>query len=121
MQRYILGRLLLLIPTLFGVSLIIFVIMRMLPGDVAVVALGGGQGVSEQQIKEYRKELGLDRPLVVQYLDWAGGLLRLDLGTSLLTKQPIADDIKNRLPVTAELAIATVIVSTLIAVPIGVL
>lgn len=121
MQRYIAGRLLLLVPTLFGVSLIIFVIMRLLPGDVAVIALGGGQGVSEQQIAEYRKELGLDRPLAVQYAEWVGGLLRLDAGTSLLTKASISSELKNRVPVTAELALGAVLLSTLIALPVGVL
>lgn len=73
MQQYIAGRLLLLVPTLFGVSVIIFVIMRLLPGDVAIIALGGGQGVSEEQIAQYRRDLGLDRPLLVQYLEWVGG------------------------------------------------
>ena len=121
MQRYIAGRLLLLVPTLFGVSVIIFVIMRLLPGDVALVALGGGQGVSEEQIAQYRRELGLDRPLVVQYVDWIWGLLRLDAGNSLLTKAPISQEMKNRLPVTGELALGAVVLSTLIALPVGIL
>ena len=121
MQRYVAGRMLLLIPTLFGVSLIIFVIMRMLPGDVAQVALGGGQGVSEAQIKQFRKDLGLDRPIAVQYVEWIGGLLRLNAGKSLLTKAPITEELKSRLPVTAELAIGAVILSTLIALPVGIL
>jgi peptide/nickel transport system permease protein len=120
-QRYIAGRLLLLIPTLFGVSLIIFVIMRLLPGDVAEVALGGGQGVSPEQIAQFRRDLGLDRPIPVQYVEWVGGLLRLDAGTSLLTRAPISEELKSRLPVTAELALGAVIVSTLIALPVGVL
>jgi peptide/nickel transport system permease protein len=120
-QRYIAGRMLLLLPTLFGVSLIIFVIMRWLPGDVALIALGGGQGVSEEQIAQYRADLGLDRPLVVQYVEWVGGLLRLDPGTSLLTKAPIASELKERIPVTAELAIGAILLSTMIALPVGVL
>jgi peptide/nickel transport system permease protein len=120
-RNYVIGRVLLLIPTLFGVSLIIFVIMRLLPGDVAVVALGGGQGVSEQQIQDYRRRLGLDRPIPVQYADWVGGLLRLDLGRSLLTNQPIRDDLLKRLPVTMELAFGAVLLSVVIALPVGIL
>jgi peptide/nickel transport system permease protein len=106
---------------MFGVSVIIFAIMRWLPGDVALIALGGGQGVSEEQIAQYRKDLGLDRPLAVQYVEWIGGLARLDPGTSLLTKAPIRDELKNRIPVTAELAIGAILLSTLIALPVGVL
>lgn len=121
MQRYIVGRILLLFPTLIGVSLIIFVIMRLLPGDVAAAALGGGTGVSEEQLAQYRNDLGLNDPIPVQYLDWLGGLVRLDPGRSLLTKVPIRDELKNRLPVTAELAIGAVLLSTLIALPLGVL
>lgn len=121
MQRYIAGRILLVIPTLFGVSLIIFVIMRLLPGDVAVIALGGGQGVSEEQIAQYRTELGLDRPKWRQYIDWVSDLARLDAGRSLLTKAPISEELSNRLPVTGELALGAVLVSTLIALPVGVL
>lgn len=121
MQRYIAGRILLVIPTLFGVSLIIFVIMRLLPGDVAVIALGGGQGVSEEQIAQYRTELGLDRPKWRQYVDWVSDLARLDAGRSLLTKAPISEELSNRLPVTGELALGAVLVSTLIALPVGVL
>lgn len=121
MQRYIAGRLLLLLPTLLGVSVIIFVIMRLLPGDVAVIALGGSQGVSEEQIAQYRKELGLDRPLAVQYAEWIWGLVRLDAGRSLLTKAPISEELANRLPVTGELALGAVVLSTLIALPVGIL
>jgi peptide/nickel transport system permease protein len=121
LQRYIAGRLLLLVPTMIGVSMIVFVIMRALPGDVALIALGGGQGVSEEQIAQYRKDLGLDRPLAVQYVEWVWGLVRLDPGKSLLTKASISSEIKNRIPVTAELALGAVVLSTLIALPVGIL
>src|SRR5215212_9726925 len=121
LQRYIAGRLLLLVPTMIGVSMIVFVIMRALPGDVALIALGGGQGVSEQQIARYRTDLGLDRPLAAQYVDWVWGLVRLDPGKSLLTKASISSEIKNRIPVTAELALGAVLLSTLIALPVGIM
>ncbi len=121
MQRYIAARLLLLIPTLIGVSLIIFVIMRALPGDVAEIALGGAQGVTEEQKAQYRRDLGLDDPLHIQYVKWVGGLVRLDAGTSLLTKASISGELKSRLPVTGELALGAVLLSTLIALPVGIL
>ncbi|MFN8559825.1 MAG: ABC transporter permease [Dehalococcoidia bacterium] len=121
MQRYIAGRLLLLLPTLFGVSLIIFAIMRWLPGDVVEIALGGAQGVTEEQKAQYRRELGLDRPLAVQYVEWVGRLLRLDAGTSLFTKATISSELKSRLPVTGELALGAVLFSTALALPVGIL
>lgn len=119
MQRYIAGRLLLIFPTLVGVSLIVFFIMRIIPGDPVEVILGG-EGGSEAQKARLRQQLGLDRPKAVQYLDWAGGMLRLDFGTSVLNGDPIGDDIANRLPVTAELAFGAVLISTLIALPLGI-
>jgi peptide/nickel transport system permease protein len=121
MQRYILGRLALLVPTLIGVSMIVFVIMRLLPGDPVEVITGGGQGVTEAQRQQLREQLGLTKPRVVQYAEWAGGLLRFDLGRSVLNGDPIARDLKKRLPVTAELAFGAVAVSVLIAVPLGML
>jgi peptide/nickel transport system permease protein len=120
-QRYVVGRLLLFIPTLIGVSLIIFVIMRVLPGDVVEILLGQGQNVTEEQKAKLREELGLNRPLPVQYVEWLGDLARLDLGRSKLTRAPVTGELRNRLPVTAELAVGAVIVSTLIALPAGIL
>ena len=121
MQGYIAARLLLLVPTLIGVSIIIFVIMRLLPGDVVESVLGSAQGVTEEQKAQYRRELGLDRPWPRQYADWVWDLLRLDLGTSLFTKASISQELKNRLPVTGELALGAVLLSTLIALPVGIL
>jgi peptide/nickel transport system permease protein len=110
-----------MVPTLLGVSMIIFVIMRLLPGDVVEVALGGAQGVTEEQKAQYRHELGLERPWPQQYVEWVGGLLRLDAGTSLFTKASISEELKNRLPVTLELAAGAILLSTMIALPVGVL
>src|SRR5262249_27326574 len=121
MQRYVAGRLLLLPPTLIGVSLIIFIIMRLLPGDVVEIVLGTAQGVTEKQKAELRHNLGLDRPLPLQYAEWAGGLLKLDPGRSIFTRASISGELKNRLPVTAELALGAVVLSTLIALPVGIL
>lgn len=124
MVTYILQRLLLVIPTLFGVSIVIFVIMRMLPGDVARQILtggGSGQGVTEEQVSKLRQELGLNAPLPVQYMRWAGGIIRFDPGTSLQPSQDkIRDLITERAPVTGELALGAVLMGILIAVPLGI-
>src|SRR5689334_15819120 len=104
MASYILQRLLLVIPTLFGVSLVIFVIMRMLPGDVARQILtggGSGQGVTEEQVSKLRHDLGLDAPLPVQYMRWISGIVRFDPGRSLQPSQDkIRDLLVERAPVT---------------------
>ncbi len=121
MQRYVAGRLLLLPPTLIGVSLIIFTIMRLLPGDVVEIVLGTAQGVTEEQKAQLRRDLGLDRPLPVQYAEWIGGLVKLDTGRSLFTKARISSELKDRLPVTAELALGAVLLSSAIALPVGIL
>jgi peptide/nickel transport system permease protein len=124
MANYILHRVLLVIPTLLGVSLVIFVLMRMLPGDVARQILtggGSGQGVTEEQVSKLRQELGLNEPLPVQYVRWLSGMVRLDPGRSLQPSQDkISDLVLERAPVTIELAIGAVLVGLLIAVPLGI-
>lgn len=110
--------------TLLLVSVIIFGIMRVLPGDVARIMLGGtGEGavIDEGQLHAVREQLGLNRPLHDQYLMWLSGFLRLDLGNSYRYKTPVFDELKNRIPVTLELATLTMVVATLLAVPLGVL
>ncbi|MFH1484596.1 MAG: ABC transporter permease [Chloroflexota bacterium] len=123
MQRYIARRLLMLLPVLLGVSILIFLIMRVIPGDPAIMILaGGGQGgFTEEELQDLRHKLGTDRPLHEQYLSWVLGLLRLDVGNSLVTARPVLADIAQRIPVTAEFAILTVIISLTISLPIGVL
>jgi peptide/nickel transport system permease protein len=125
MVTYIMQRLFLVIPTLLGVSFVIFVIMRLLPGDVARQILtggGSGQGVTQEQVDKLRKELGLDAPIPVQYVHWVTGMMRLDPGRSLQpSRDPIRDLIAERAPVTLELAAGAILVALLIAVPLGVL
>ncbi|MBI2909054.1 MAG: ABC transporter permease [Chloroflexi bacterium] len=123
MRQYILRRILLLIPVLVGVSLIIFTLMRVLPGDVAVMMLsGGGQtAVDPEAAAKLRRELGLDRPIYVQYVDWVWQLVHLDAGKALRTDIPVFQEILRRLPLTLELAALSVIVSLLISLPIGVI
>jgi len=123
-QRYVIGRLMSLVPTLIGVSLIIFLVMRALPGDVARQILtggGSGQGVSQQQVDQLHRALGLDDPLPVQYWHWLTGVVRLNPGDSLFSHHPIMDEITARMPATIELAAGAVIFSLLFALPAGIL
>jgi peptide/nickel transport system permease protein len=118
-KRYILRRLGLAIPTLVFVSVIVFTMMRLMPGDV-VTRMVEGQAYAPT-IEALRKELGLDRPAYQQYLQWIGGIvLRGDFGTSYWTRQPILDEFVARFPVTLELAGLTILVSVALGVLVGV-
>jgi peptide/nickel transport system permease protein len=119
MGRYALQRLLLVIPTLLLVSVFVFAIVRAIPGDVVDMMLEQFQ--YGKDAAELRARLGLDRPLVEQYLTWAGGILRGNLGQSLWTNRPAALDIAARFPVTITLSLLSIAVSLLLALPVGVL
>lgn len=124
MKAYVLKRALLFVPVLFLVSAIIFTIMRIVPGDVADQILAGPEGegrYSQQDYDALRHRLGLDRPLHEQYIAWVGSILRLDLGRSLLSNEAVLDELVRRLPLTLELALVTLVVSLLVAIPAGVL
>ena len=124
MRKYIIRRVLLFIPTLIGVSIAIFIILRVIPGDIASIILGGpsGEGAySLEELEELREQLGLNRPIVVQYLDWAWSMLRGDLGDSYLLSRPISDELRRQFPVTLQLAFFTALVVSAIAIPIGIL
>jgi peptide/nickel transport system permease protein len=122
-RTYILKRVLLIVPTLLGVAAIVFLIMRVIPGDVALMILGGdeGGGVDQQQVAALRERLGLDRPLIVQFGAWLWGVLRFDFGNSLWTGQPIVHELAIRLPLSLQLALMATFVSVLIAIPLGTL
>ena len=123
MRTYILKRLLLIIPTLLGVAVIVFLIMRVIPGDVALMILGGDDGgqINQQQVDALRQQLGLDRPLIVQFATWLWGVVRFDFGNSLWTGQPIVHELAIRLPLSLQLALMATFVSVLIAIPLGTL
>ncbi|MCO5223076.1 MAG: ABC transporter permease [Thermomicrobiales bacterium] len=121
MSRYIVRRFVLLIPTLFGVTFLVFALMRFLPGDVVNSLLGTEATFSEEQRATLRRLLGLDQPIYVQYLDWLRSLARLDLGVSFRSSEPVLQMVIDRASVTIELALLSVIVSTVIAVPLGVI
>ena len=118
MTRFLLGRTALFALGLVVASVLIFATLRLLPGDVAQ-AIAGTTG-SPAQVAALREQLGLDRPIAAQYLDWAGGLLRLDLGESLVTGSPVAGEIAEKLGVTLPLAGLSLVFGLLIGVPAGV-
>jgi peptide/nickel transport system permease protein len=124
MRKYVVRRVLLFIPTLVGVSIVIFIILRVIPGDIASIILGGpsGEGAySLEELEELREQLGLNRPIVIQYFDWAWSMIRGDLGDSYLLSRPISDELRRQFPVTLQLAFFTALVVSAIAIPIGIL
>jgi peptide/nickel transport system permease protein len=124
MFQYSLIRLLLFFPTLFGVTVVIFFLLRIVPGDFAEVLanLDAGPTASaiEEEIQQIRRELGLDKPILRQYLDWLRQLGRGDLGYSYWEQRPVAVMVLERFPRTFELALLTLALVTLCAVPLGV-
>jgi peptide/nickel transport system permease protein len=121
-RTYVLKRLLLVVPTLLGVASLVFVVMRVIPGDVALLILGGDAGqIDPKQLAALRHELGLDRSMVVQFGHWLWGLAQLDLGKSLWTGRPVTAELLIRLPLSLELALLATLVSVLIAIPLGML
>jgi dipeptide transport system permease protein len=119
MLRMILKRSLFALPSLVGVIIVTFLLTRARPGDPA--AYFAGPAATAEAIEQVRVKLGLDKPLIVQFGNYVADLARGDLGTSLTTGQPVVTDIRNRLPASAELTLLGLIVSMLIAVPLGIL
>jgi len=122
MLSFLVRRLFLVIPTLIGVAVVTFFLIRVMPGDVVVVKLrADGAAVTQETIDAERKRLGLDKPLIAQFGDYIWGLARLDLGNSLWTNQPVASEIAIRFPVSLQVAIMATIIAVLIAIPLGTL
>ena len=123
MARYILNRFLQLIPTLFLVSLVIFVAMQMAPGDPAMMRMGQAAALQENQqaLEELRKEMGLDKPVAMQYLIWVRDVLRGDFGDSNRSGRPVLEMIGGRLPATVELTIASFLIALVASIPMGML
>lgn len=120
MRAYALRRLLMTVPTLLGVTIVLFALVRFLPGDAVQQILGEYPGYASDE-DALRKELGLDKPILQQYATWIGHVVRLDLGTSLQTKRPVLDELGARVPVTFELGIMAMFLGLCISIPIGVL
>jgi peptide/nickel transport system permease protein len=119
MLRYLIRRLLLTIPVLVGVATLVFALIHFIPGDPAQAMLG--EGASPADVAQLRERLGLDRPLIAQYGSFLRDVLRGDLGVSLRNDQPVTQQILERMPATAELALASMAVAVLIAVPLGII
>ena len=124
MQTYILRRLALAVPTVFLVTVVIFFVLRVLPGDPLEYIYGENTGIyvlSDEQLAKARASLGLDKPLVVQYMSWVADVARGDMGTSFWTDQPISATILRRGPLTMQIGIAAVVISWIVGLPIGIL
>ena len=115
--KYIITRILLTIPMLFILLSIVFVVLRVMPGDPVSAMLGGH--APERVIEEKREELGLNRPLVVQYFDYLGDLIRLDLGESMIFKQKVTQPIREKFPATLELTVFGMLFTLFIGIPLG--
>jgi len=121
--KYVLKRLLLMVPTLLGVVVLIFVLLRVVPGDVVEMRFVSGQNqfVDQKLLAAERAKLGLDKPMWQQFGDYLAGLVRLDLGRSMWTGAPITEEIKLRLALSLQLALMATLVATALAIPLGVL
>ena len=121
MTHYLLRRLALLVPVLLGVSLVVFTLIRLIPGDATLLAIGVDQRITEEQRAAIRRSYGLDQPQPVQYLRWMGHVLQGNLGTSLRTRRSLTEELRLRLSVTVELTILAALLGTGPAVAAGVI
>ena len=119
MYKYICKRILIMIPVIIGVSLLVFLVLKMTPGDPARVV--AGSEADEATVEQIREELGLNKPVLQQYVDYMLALLHGDMGTSYTTSKPVADEILARMPTTFILAFAGVFVAVLIGIPLGII
>ena len=120
MHRYIVKRLLLAIPTLVGAAALVFVLMRLIPGDVCVVRLGaGGTHVDPASVAACHRQLGLDNPLIVQFLDFLWSYCTFDFGISMWSGNPVVQEIGTRLPVSLQIAVMATVIAVLLAIPLG--
>lgn len=122
MYMYVLKRVLLVIPTLIGAAALVFLLMRLIPGDVCVIRLGSSGGTFDPKaVTLCHQELGLDRPVFIQFLDFMWGFFTFDFGTSMWSAKPVTTEIWARLPVSLEIAVLGTVVAILIAIPLGTL
>ncbi len=120
MYRYIISRFLLVMPTLIGAAALVFLLMRLIPGDICLVRLGsGGTSFSAQSLATCHAELGIDQPMFVQFLDFLWGIVRLDFGKSMWSGKPVIYEIATRFPISLEVAIVATVIAVVIAIPLG--
>ena len=119
MGQYIARRLLALIPVLLGVSLVVFMLIRMIPGDPVIIMLG--ERARPEDIERVREEMGFNRPIYVQYIEWMGRIVRGDLGTSIINRTAVMDELKYRLSATVEMIVVGMIIGMIIGISIGII
>ncbi|MBX3013079.1 MAG: ABC transporter permease [Caldilineaceae bacterium] len=121
MNRYLIRRLVLLIPTLIGMSFLIFAMVRLLPGDIVDALVGMDPTITEEQKFALRASFGLNDPWPVQYVKWIGGIFQGDFGLSFRSREPITGQLIRALPITIELALFSILLSLVVAVPLGII
>ena len=122
MQQYALKRIALFFPTIVLVTIIVFVVMRLIPGDVCLAILSDGEATYTQaELDDCRIGLDLNDPLLIQYFDWIGGAVQGDFGDSLWFKAPVMEELAERIPVTVELTVLSMLIAVVFAVPLGIL
>ncbi len=121
MGSYLIRRFLLMLLTLFGISVLIFVMLRLVPGNIADILFDAAGMIDTAEKHQLEVQLGLDKPILVQYADWVGGLAHGDLGYSYVSEKPAIDEIAPRIPITAKLAGLALLFAVVIGVPLGVI
>jgi len=119
MLRYVIKRLLLMIPTLLGAALLVFLLMRLIPGDICVLRLASGGSIDPQVLKNCRAEIGTDQPMLVQFFVFIKGLVTFDFGKSMWTGRPIIEEVGLRFQLSLQVAIMATITAVLLAIPLG--
>ena len=123
MRAYLVKRISLFFPTLILLTVIVFIILRVIPGDPAVLILGGDDGddaYTAEELAALQRKLGTDRTIYVQYADWAVSMLILDFGDSFFYDAPVSENLSQRLPITLQLTFMSLIISGIMAIPLGV-
>jgi peptide/nickel transport system permease protein len=118
MSQYVVRRVLAIVPVLFGISVLVFALVHLIPGDVAQILLG--TQATDQQIETLRRTFGLDRPLPVQYVDWLSHIIRGDFGVSFRTNRAVLPDLVARFGVTLQLTLTSMVIALVVAIPLGV-
>ncbi|HEV8616872.1 MAG TPA: ABC transporter permease [Methylomirabilota bacterium] len=122
MWKYLLKRFLLMFPTMFGVAVVTFVLIRVIPGDVVELRYSGDRGaVSQEVLDTERHRIGLDQPIWKQFVTWITGIARLDFGTSMWTGAPIWEEVRLRFALSFQVAVMATIIAVMLALPLGVL
>lgn len=120
MHKYLVKRMLMMVPTLVGAAILVFTLMHMIPGDVCALRYAGTGGTFDvNQIEQCKEELGLNRPLLVQFFEWIGGFFIGDFGTSMWTDRPITEEMGPRILLSLQVAVMATVISILISIPLG--